>query len=209
MTQFLRANPLTVVTAYAPTMPPSSSNKYFILLAPLSILDAMLALVRPLMKWCSQTRVQWSWCWRNGCSAGQSHWPTGAFWSNFRNVALCIFCKTSWWRHQMETFSALLALSGIHRSSVNSPHKGQWRVALILALIGAWINGWVNNCEAGDLRRHRAHYNVTVMIKSISVLIIIYLHIRGRWLQSLLIEHILPILLKPKGARASATIILT
>ena len=33
----------------------------------------------------------------------------------------------SWWRHQMETFSALLAIcAGIHRSPVNSPHKGQW-----------------------------------------------------------------------------------
>ena len=36
-----------------------------------------------------------------------------------------------WWRHQMETFSALLALCGIYRSPVNSPHKGQWRGALI------------------------------------------------------------------------------
>ena len=30
-------------------------------------------------------------------------------------------------------------------------------------LIYAWINGWVNNCEAGDLRRHRAHHDVTLM----------------------------------------------
>ena len=30
-------------------------------------------------------------------------------------------------------------------------------------LIRVWINGWVNNCEAGDLRRHRAHYDVIVM----------------------------------------------
>ena len=29
--------------------------------------------------------------------------------------------------------------------------------------ICAWINGWVNNHEAGDLRRHRADYDVTVM----------------------------------------------
>ena len=29
--------------------------------------------------------------------------------------------------------------------------------------ICAWINDWVNNREAGDLRRHRAHYDVTVM----------------------------------------------
>ena len=52
---------------------------------------------------------------------------------------------------------------GIHRSPVNSPHKGQWRGALMFSLICAWINGWVNNGEAGDLRRHRAHYDVTVM----------------------------------------------
>ena len=52
---------------------------------------------------------------------------------------------------------------GIHRSPVNSPHKGQWRGALMFSLINVWINGWVNNGEAGDLRRHRAHYDVTVM----------------------------------------------
>ena len=52
---------------------------------------------------------------------------------------------------------------GIHRSLVNSPHKGQWRGALMLSLIYAWINGWGNNGEAGDLRRHRAQYTVTVM----------------------------------------------
>ena len=53
---------------------------------------------------------------------------------------------------------------GIHRWPVNSQHKGQWRGALVLfSLISAWINRWVNNCEAGDLRRHHAHYKVTVM----------------------------------------------
>ena len=52
---------------------------------------------------------------------------------------------------------------GIHRSPVNSPHKGQWRGALMFSLICVWINGWVNNGEAGDLRRYRAHYYVTVM----------------------------------------------
>ena len=51
----------------------------------------------------------------------------------------------------------------IHRSPVNSPYKGQWHRALMFPLICAWINGWANNREAGDLRRHRAHYDVTVM----------------------------------------------
>ena len=52
---------------------------------------------------------------------------------------------------------------GFHRSPVNSPHKGMWRGALMFSLICARINGWVNNREAGDLRRHRAHYDVIVM----------------------------------------------
>ena len=64
----------------------------------------------------------------------------------------------------MEPFSALLAfLRGIHRSPVNSQHKGRWRGALIFSLICDRINGWVNNGEAGDFRRHRAHCDVIVM----------------------------------------------
>ena len=52
---------------------------------------------------------------------------------------------------------------GIHRSPVNSPHKGQWRRALVFSLICVWVSGWVNSREAGDLRRYRAHYDVTAM----------------------------------------------
>ena len=65
----------------------------------------------------------------------------------------CMFTP-SWWRHQMETFSALL----------DSPYKGQWRGALMFPLICAWTNGWANKGDTGDLRRHRAHYDVTVMV---------------------------------------------
>ena len=59
----------------------------------------------------------------------------------------------------METFSALLALC-------TGPHKGQWRGALIYYFICAWINGWINNHEAGDLRRHRDHYDVILMVQT-------------------------------------------
>ena len=52
---------------------------------------------------------------------------------------------------------------GIHWSPVNSPHKGQLRGPLMFSLICVWRNGCVNNGEAGDKRRHRAHYDVTVM----------------------------------------------
>ena len=53
---------------------------------------------------------------------------------------------------------------GFHPSPVNPPHKGQWRGALMFSLIWAWTcwtNGWENNQDAGHLRRHRAHYDVT------------------------------------------------
>ena len=53
---------------------------------------------------------------------------------------------------------------GIHRSPVNSPHKGQWRGVLMFSFIRAWLNCWISNREAGDLRRHRTHYDVSVMM---------------------------------------------
>ena len=61
-------------------------------------------------------------------------------------------------------------VQGVHRSAVNSPHKGQWRRALLFSFICVWINGWVNNREAGDLRHYRAHYDVTVMCKANAIL---------------------------------------
>ena len=52
---------------------------------------------------------------------------------------------------------------GIHWSPMKSPHKGPWRGALMISLIWAWTNGWVNNQAAGDLRRHHVHYDGTLM----------------------------------------------
>ena len=77
----------------------------------------------------------------------------------------------TWWRHQMGTFSALLALcAGNSSVPVNSPHKGQWRGALMFSLICARMNDWVNNREAGDLRRYRAHYDVIVVTRTVTIL---------------------------------------
>ena len=70
-----------------------------------------------------------------------------------------LFCP--WWRHQMETISALLILC-----DGNLPHRGQWRETLMFSLICAWTNGWANNRDAGDFRRHRANYDVTVMLSN-------------------------------------------
>ena len=52
---------------------------------------------------------------------------------------------------------------GIHQSPVDSPHKGQWRGALMYSLSCASMNYWVNNREAGDLRRYPGHSDVTVV----------------------------------------------
>ena len=73
----------------------------------------------------------------------------------------------TWWRHQMETFSALLATC-----AVNSPVTGDFPAQRPVArsfdfFICVWINGWVNNREAGDQRHYHAHYDVTVMTSDI------------------------------------------
>ena len=69
---------------------------------------------------------------------------------------------------------------GIHRSPVNSQHKGQWRGALMFSLICAGINDWVNNREAGDLRRYCAHYYAIIMIMNAVVIGWAYDE-TGRW----------------------------
>ena len=82
----------------------------------------------------------------------------------------------SWWRHQMETISALLALcAGNSPVPVNFPHKGQWRGGLKFSLICARINDWVNNREAGNLRRHHGHYDISVMYMTWLFELVIYI----------------------------------
>ena len=81
------------------------------------------------------------------------------------SLQIYIYTSISWWRHQMETFCASLALC-----AGNSPVTGEFSsqrpvarsfdVFLDLRL----INGWVNNREAGDLGRHHADYYVTVIL---------------------------------------------
>ena len=72
--------------------------------------------------------------------------------------------NSTWWRHEMEAFPALLALCvGYSPVTGEFPAKGQWSGALMFSLIPIWINGCVNNHDTGDLRRHRAHYDVTVI----------------------------------------------
>ena len=73
----------------------------------------------------------------------------------------------SWWRHQVEPFSALLAFC-----AGNSPVTGEFPAQRSVTRsfdvffdlrLRPWTNSWANNGDAGDLRRHRAHYDVIVM----------------------------------------------
>ena len=83
------------------------------------------------------------------------------------NIYICIYiyCFVLWLSFDSARFSTRYwpFVRGNHRSPVNSPHKGQWRVVLMFSLICARRNAYVNNRDAGDLRIYRAHYDVTVM----------------------------------------------
>ena len=89
----------------------------------------------------------------------------------FRQHGACLVISSdmvvSWWRHQMETFSALLAIC-----AGNSPVTGEFPAQRpVTRSFDVFFdlrlkNAWVNNREAGDLRRHRAHFDVIVMYLS-------------------------------------------
>ena len=76
------------------------------------------------------------------------------------------FCKykLTWWRHQMETFSALLVFCG-----GNSPVTGEFPAQKpVMRSFDVFFDlspnkGWTNHRDAGDLRRHRAHYDAIVL----------------------------------------------
>ena len=76
-----------------------------------------------------------------------------------------LLANCAWWRHQMETFSALLAIC-----AGNSPVTGEFTAKKPVTrsfdvFFDLRLNeGWVNNHEAGDLRRHSACYDVIAMI---------------------------------------------
>ena len=83
---------------------------------------------------------------------------------NEANMSTCKYFKSHAdvikWKHFPRYWPCA---RGNHRSPVKSTHNGRWRGALMFSLICAWINGSVNNRKAGDLRRHRVHYDATVM----------------------------------------------
>ena len=98
---------------------------------------------------------------------GTSQWTSRG--TNYRQP--CKFWNASvlvtWWCHQMETFSALLAFcegkSNGHRwiPLTKASFAELW--CFVFCLICASANGWAYNGDAGDFWRHRALYYVTLM----------------------------------------------
>ena len=83
--------------------------------------------------------------------------------------------NATWWRHQMETFSALLALCA-RNSPVTGEFPAQGPVTRSFDIFfDLRLNKRLrNNHEAGDLSRHRVHYDVTVYMRQGS---------RSSWIQ--------------------------
>ena len=106
-------------------------------------------------------------------------------WSNATKMRLPRVLSCSWRHYDIEKLTALLIL---HKGSPSHDDVVKWKhflrywplcgeltgdrwIPLTKArdaevwcfLWSAWINDWVNYHEAGDLRRHRGHYDVIVM----------------------------------------------
>ena len=93
-------------------------------------------------KYCQYYQTFWCWNW-NICQ--QNGW----WFTDSLRCQVIISHQTlqnTWWRHKWKHFPRYWPF-----------------VRGIFSLSWAWINGWVSNREAGDLRRHRTHYDVTVM----------------------------------------------
>ena len=79
------------------------------------------------------------------------------------DIQICVSCwhaPLTWWRNQVETFSALLAIC-----AGNSPVPGEVPAQrpVTQSFHVFWMNRWVNTRKAGDLRRYHAHYDVLAM----------------------------------------------
>ena len=83
-------------------------------------------------------------------------------WTNA--ITYCRSDNNIWWPHQMKTFSALLAFcAGNSPVTVEFPAQRPVTHSFDVSLVCTWTNSLANNGDAGDLRRHRAHYDVIVM----------------------------------------------
>ena len=90
----------------------------------------------------------------------------------------------AWWRHQMESLSTLLAIcAGNSPVTVKFPAQTPGTRSFDVFFDLRLINGWVNNGEAGDVRRHCAHYDVIVMERGLSEMRPHLTDIMNKWIQ--------------------------
>ena len=88
----------------------------------------------------------------------------GLSWLLMLAIFIHALCIGPWWSHRMEAFSALLALcAGNSPVTGGFPSQRPVTRGFDVFLICAWISSRVNKREARNLRRHRAHYDLTVM----------------------------------------------
>ena len=72
--------------------------------------------------------------------------------------------QKTWWRHQLETFSALLALcAGNSLVTAGFPSQRAAVRSFDIFFDQRLNDCWVNDRDVGDLGSHRAHYDVTVI----------------------------------------------
>ena len=87
------------------------------------------------------------------------------------HVCLGAASRQSWWRHPMETISALLAICADNSPVIGDFPTQRQVTRSFEVFVDLRLNkGWVNTGEAGDLRRHRVHYDVTLMAKNTNIL---------------------------------------
>ena len=106
---------------------------------------------------------EWVLCWRNGCEAfilAPHKWDIYA-------TVLTPVCNDMMTSSNENIFrvTGLLCgeFTGPGEFPTQRPVTRRFGVFFLFCFIRVWINGWVNNREAGDLRRYRAHFDVTIM----------------------------------------------
>ena len=142
--------------------------------------EACTSLARGCVLWRSRSSLRlsalcWCICWFLSLQQLKSNLGTSIYFFITFHSGLFLLIFKSVHQHLSKWLSVMMTssngnifrvtghLSGEFTGPGEFPAKGQWRGALMFSLICFWINDWVNNREAGDLRRYRAHYDVTAM----------------------------------------------
>ena len=112
-------------------------------------------------------------------------WCIGKAWTNQSATGYISITKCTLRRHQRETCALLVLCLGNLPITGGFPSKRSMTRSFVFSLICTWTNGWANNRDAGDLRRHRAYYDATVMdswwhFQNLNSLLLTSMH-RSHW----------------------------